>query len=242
MSNSPPPTLPASYLSSLPKDSEELLSTCTSSHDPVALNSPRTPPLSIVFYVLCNNLLRTANSAPVSSSTAGGVWLESPVTSTHSVSQEEKMECLNIIRAFSELLNSEDVPAFLRERTVLQVSSRRGNAEVHVPSSSTLTLQYFDKFVNRVPQAWFFRGGALNLVTLPLLENAKLTTKVQNPCPPIIFPAFNCLKETLTRIYRVAVAHCQSYAPFQHLTFLSIRVSAEVCSLTVFSHIHSRCS
>ena len=48
----------------------------------------------------------------------------------NSRSREERMECLRTMRAFSELLENEDIPPFIRERIVLQVSFVR-NIEVN---------------------------------------------------------------------------------------------------------------
>lgn len=44
-------------------------------------------------------------------------------TAAGSATQEEKMVCLKTMKAFSELLESEDIPTFIRERIVLQVGT-----------------------------------------------------------------------------------------------------------------------
>ncbi len=112
----------APYLSSLPKDSEEIVSKYTSvASQGSTFPTPQTPPLSIILYVLCNNLQSIANPT-TSTSTLEGVGLKHvDGAGAASSSREERMECLKTIRAFSELLESENVPQFIRERIVLQV-------------------------------------------------------------------------------------------------------------------------
>lgn len=112
----------ASYLSSLPKDAEEVISGYAPSASLDRNGYPQTPPLSIVLYVLCNNLQRVSNPA-TSTSSLTGMHLDPAecANSANSASREERMECLRVIKAFSELLDSEDMPAFIRERAVVQV-------------------------------------------------------------------------------------------------------------------------
>ncbi len=115
----------ASYLSSLPEDSEEIISTYSSSayQDRSGQNSkPRTPPLSIVLYVLCANLHRVAKPAtPTSSLTGLHPDPSGCASSANSVSCKERMECLRTMKVFSQLLDSEDLPEFVQERLVVQV-------------------------------------------------------------------------------------------------------------------------
>lgn len=116
-----------SYLSSLPQDPDELISEYTQASQDrqnATLYTPQTPPLNIVLYVLCNNLQRVANPAMPSSSLAG--MHTDPAecaNSANSASREDKMECLKVMKAFSELLDSQDVPACIRERLVVQVGT-----------------------------------------------------------------------------------------------------------------------
>ena len=85
-------------------------------------SNPQTPPLNIVLYVLCNNLQRVANPATPTSALAGMHQDPSEcANSANSLSREERMECLRTVKAFSELLDSEDISAFVRERLVVQV-------------------------------------------------------------------------------------------------------------------------
>ena len=84
--------------------------------------TPQTPPLSIVLYVLCNNLQSVASPSTPTNTLAGvGLKHAGGAAPAASTSREERMECLRTLRAFSELLESENVPPFVRERIVLQV-------------------------------------------------------------------------------------------------------------------------
>ena len=118
----------ASYLSSLPKESEEIVSNYTSvtSQDRSsqgAFSNPQTFPLSIVLYVLCNNLQSVASPATPTSTLAGmGLKHAEGAGPAAGSTREERMECLRTMRAFSELLESENIPPFIRDRIVLQVS------------------------------------------------------------------------------------------------------------------------
>jgi hypothetical protein len=131
----------APFLSSLPKDKEGILSGYTSSAAVDHNYAPPTPPLAIVLYVLCNNLQRVANPATPTSSLAG-MHLDPAecANSANSASREERMECLRIMKAFSELLDSEEVPTFIQERLVVQVGinwnflSHILTPECHLPS------------------------------------------------------------------------------------------------------------
>lgn len=100
--------------------------------------SPQTPPLSIVLYVLCNNLQSVSHPTTPSNSPAG--MHSEAADSASRTSQEERMECLRTIKAFSELLESEDVPAFTRERIVLQVGlfKKTKRSELGTPLSVSL--------------------------------------------------------------------------------------------------------
>ena len=119
------------YLSSLPKDGEEILSdyaapNVVDRNVPASSQlSPSTPPLSIVLYVLCNNLLHTTNASSYGS---GGGVTSPPFASTEGSSpvtanSSDNLECFKIMRAFSDLLKGEDLPLFIRERIVLQVTN-----------------------------------------------------------------------------------------------------------------------
>lgn len=55
-------------------------------------------------------------------SSPGGVALEGTEAAS-SVAHEERLACLRTMKAFSELLENEEVPAFIRERVVFQVGS-----------------------------------------------------------------------------------------------------------------------
>lgn len=105
-------------------DPEEIVSSYAPSATLDRNCNPQTPPLSIVLYVLCNNLQRVANPATPTSSLAG-MHLDPAecANSANSASREERMECLRIMKAFSELLDSEEVPAFIQGRLVVQVGS-----------------------------------------------------------------------------------------------------------------------
>ena len=128
-----------SYLASLPKDSEELLSNYTSSsyHDrssssTQAFSNPQTPPLSIVLYVLCNNLQLLTSPAPTSSPPLNPSEPASSSSSSNSAGQEERMECLRLMKVLSELLSSDGIPTFIRERLVVQVGSIWGMVPFNV--------------------------------------------------------------------------------------------------------------
>lgn len=117
----------ASYLSSLPKDCEEILSTHAAAGvldrgvPSSSQQTPSTPPLSIVLYVLCNNLLHTTNSTPCNGGAAGYPVFAPSEGPPDPAGTDDGLECFRMMRVFSELLNGEDIPSFIRERIVLQV-------------------------------------------------------------------------------------------------------------------------
>ena len=129
-----------SYLASLPKDSEEIVSGYTSSahqdrnsHN-LTFPSPQTPPLNIVVYVLCNDLQSmTRPDRP-----SGGVATDSADSAKTNSVHEERMVCLKTMKAFSELLQNEEIPTFIRERLVFQVCSLSNSCVCYHHISSPL--------------------------------------------------------------------------------------------------------
>lgn len=114
------------YLSSLPSDNEELLSTYTPSflmsHDPANTHhtahhsssyhsssssnnlniNQATYPLTIVLYVLCDSLLLSSSNK-------------------NEQSQEERLRSFHILHALSEMLMDEGIPDFIRSKLLLQL-------------------------------------------------------------------------------------------------------------------------
>lgn len=106
-----------SFLSNLPTNDEDLLTTHTSStpsQDYPTSTQPITPltPVSIVLYVLCNNPLDTTNTADRKFNSKFSNKLR------HSKALQESFQ---VLLTFSELLSSEDIPEFIQRKLVLQV-------------------------------------------------------------------------------------------------------------------------
>ena len=114
------------YLASLPQTCEEILSVNAAAGVldrgvPVSAQpTPFTPPLSIVLYVLCDNLLHTTNTAPWSRG-AGPLALAALQGPPGQSEGESCLDCFKIMGIISELLESEEIPPFIRERIVIQV-------------------------------------------------------------------------------------------------------------------------
>ncbi len=113
----------------MPKDGEEILSGYAAPNGvdravpSVVQPNTTTSPLSIVLYVLCNNLLQTTDTSSYGSGKAAFSPAMGTSTNPDSSSVGNNVECFKVMKAFSEMMKEEQVPLFIRERVVLQVCS-----------------------------------------------------------------------------------------------------------------------